>query len=145
MQSVKVWGENFLIVNNAVSSQKISNSFSKNLLKKPKIFQLATLLKKIDSFTGAFRVLFLHFFFNWDSLHARLNSHYGAWSYKKRSTKKITGYRKSIQKEPTVRRCLLILDLKPPRSQVKGKHSAGGEFQSLAMRGRHILRNTFAK
>ena len=28
------------------------------------------------------------FFFNWDSLHARLNSHYEAWSYKKRSTKK---------------------------------------------------------
>ena len=37
------------------------------------------------------------FFFNWDSLHARLNSHYEAWSYKKKkkkSTKKITGYRK---------------------------------------------------
>ena len=36
------------------------------------------------------------FFFNWDSLHARLNSHYEAWSYKKRSKKKITGYRKSV-------------------------------------------------
>ena len=35
------------------------------------------------------------FFKNWDSLHARLNSHYEAWSYKKESTKKITGYRKS--------------------------------------------------
>ena len=35
------------------------------------------------------------FFFNWDSLHARLNSHYKAWSYKK-STKKITAYRKSV-------------------------------------------------
>ena len=57
---------------------------------------------------------------NWDSLHAMLNSHYKAWSHKKRSTKKITGYRKSVQKEP---RCLLILDLKPLRStQVKGKH-----------------------
>ena len=33
-------------------------------------------------------------FFNWDSLHARLNSHYKASSYKdkKKSTKKITGY-----------------------------------------------------
>ena len=58
----------------------------------------------------------LFFFFNWDSLHARLNSHYEAWSYKKKSTKKITGYRKSVQKEPTVKRRLLILDLKPPRS-----------------------------
>ena len=36
------------------------------------------------------------FFFNWDSLHARLNSHYEAWSYKKKSIKKITGYRKSF-------------------------------------------------
>ena len=35
-------------------------------------------------------------FFNWDSPHARLNSHYKAWSYKKRSTKRITGYRKSV-------------------------------------------------
>ena len=38
----------------------------------------------------------LLFFFNWDSLHAKLNSYYEAWSYKKRSTKKITGYRKSV-------------------------------------------------
>ena len=29
------------------------------------------------------------FFFNWDSLHARLKSHYEVWTYKKRSTKKI--------------------------------------------------------
>ena len=34
------------------------------------------------------------FFFNWDLPHARLNSHYEAWSYKERSRKK--GYR--IQK-----------------------------------------------
>ena len=44
---------------------------------------------------GIFQLFFL-FVFNWDSLHARLNSHYEAWSYKKRSTKKITGYRKSV-------------------------------------------------
>ena len=54
-----------------------------------------------------------YFFKNLDSLHARLNSHYKAWSYKKRSTKKITGYTKSVYKEPTIKRCLLILDLKP--------------------------------
>ena len=36
------------------------------------------------------------FFFKWDSLHARLNSHYNAWRYKKTSTKKITGFRKSV-------------------------------------------------
>ena len=36
------------------------------------------------------------FFFNWGSPHARLNSHYEAWSYKKKSTKKTTGYRKFV-------------------------------------------------
>ena len=56
------------------------------------------------------------FLFNWDSPNARLNSHYEAWSYKKKSTKKTTGYRKSVEKEPTVKRCLLILNLKPLRS-----------------------------
>ena len=30
----------------------------------------------------------IFFFFNWDSPHARLNSHYEAWSCKKKSTKK---------------------------------------------------------
>ena len=58
----------------------------------------------------------LYFFFNWDSLHARLNSHDKAWSYKKKKYKKIKAYRKSIQKEPTVKRCLLILDSMPVRS-----------------------------
>ena len=33
-------------------------------------------------------------------------------SYEKRKYKKIKAYRKSIQKEPTVNRCLLILDLR---------------------------------
>ena len=36
------------------------------------------------------------FFFNWDSLHARLSSHYKAWSYKKKKDKKIKSYRKSL-------------------------------------------------
>ena len=35
---------------------------------------------------------------------------------RKRSTKKITGNRKSVQTECTVKRCLLILDVKPLRS-----------------------------
>ena len=33
---------------------------------------------------------------NWYSLHARLNSHYEAWSCKKRKRKKVKAYRKSI-------------------------------------------------
>ena len=36
------------------------------------------------------------FLFLIDSLHARLNSHYEAWSYEKKKHNKITGYRKSV-------------------------------------------------
>ena len=52
--------------------------------------------------------MWLKFVFNSDSLHARLNSHYEAWSYKKKKHKKIT-----------VKRCLLNLDLKPLRYRLK--------------------------
>ena len=37
-----------------------------------------------------------YFFQNWDSLHASLNSHYKAWSYKKKEQKQIEAYRKSV-------------------------------------------------
>ena len=77
-----------------------------------------------------------------DSLHRRLNSHYEAWSYKKKKFKKITAYRKYVQGEPAIKKCLVILDLKPFRSQVKGKHcihSIGREFQSLAVSGKKLL------
>ena len=36
-----------------------------------------------------------------------------AWSYTKKMHNKIKAYRKYVQKGPTVKRCLLILDLKP--------------------------------
>ena len=72
------------------------------------IYKLQLRLKNAD-------ILLLNIF-NWGSLHARLNSHYKAWSYKKKKHKKIKAYRKSVQKEPTVKRCLLILDLKSFRS-----------------------------
>ena len=75
----------------------------------------------------------------WDSLHARLNSHYKISSYKKKEQKKIKAYRKSLHKEPTVKRCLLILDLNPLRSYVKAKHSIGREFQSQAVQGKKLL------
>ena len=42
----------------------------------------------------------------------QLNSYYKAWSYKKKKPKKIKAYRESVQKEPTVKMCLIILDLK---------------------------------
>ena len=79
-------------------------------------------------------------FLNWDSLHARLNNHYEAWSYKKKNHKKIKAYEESLQEESAVKRCLLILDLKPLRSYVKGKHSIGREFQCLAVRRKKLLR-----
>ena len=53
---------------------------------------------------------------NRNSLHARLNSHYKVWSYKKKKHKKTKAYRKSVSKGPTVKTCLLTLDLKPLRS-----------------------------
>ena len=61
-------------------------------------------------------MLILYFFFNLDSLKARPNCHYEAWSYKKKKYKKIKAYRKSAKKEPTANRYLLILDSKPFRS-----------------------------
>ena len=47
----------------------------------------------------------LNYLFNCDSLHARQNSHHEAWSYKKKKHKKIKAYRKSVRKEPRVKRC----------------------------------------
>ena len=81
----------------------------------------------------------VHLFLNWDSLHAKLKSHYKAQSYKKKKDKKIKAYRKYAKKEPRVKRCLLILDLKPFRSYIKGKHFIGREFQSLAVRRKKLL------
>ena len=89
-----------------------------------------------------YNYIYIFNIFNCDSLHARLNSHYKAWSYKKKKHKNIKAYRKSVQKEPTVKRCLLILELKPRRSQVKGKQSIGRESQSLAVQGKKLLIQT---
>ena len=51
------------------------------------------------------------FFFNWDSFHARLNGHYNAWNHmEKKHTKEIYFERTKIK------RCLLVLNLKPFRS-----------------------------
>ena len=53
-----------------------------------------TLSKAVNSYKKI--IVFFSFFFNWYSLHARLNSHYEAWSYKKKKHKKVKAYRKSI-------------------------------------------------
>ena len=41
--------------------------------------------------------------------------------------------------EPKDKICLLILDVKPFRSQIKGMHYAGKEVQSLAVLGKKLL------
>ena len=38
-----------------------------------------------------------------------------------------------FRKKMTVKRCLLILDLQPLRSYVKGNHSVDRDFQSLVV------------
>ena len=43
------------------------------------------------------------FFFNWDSLHARLNSYYEAWSYKEKKHEKIKACKESVLKEPQLK------------------------------------------
>ena len=58
----------------------------------------------------------------------------------KKKHEKIVAYRKSLEKEPTVNKCLLILDLKPSTLYVKGKYSIGREFKSLALRGKKLLK-----
>ena len=76
-------------------------------------------------FASSIKMIFL----NWNRLHARLNNHHKAWSYKKKKYKKIKAYRKSLYKEPAVKMCMLILNLKSFRLYVKGKHSIRKELQ----------------
>ena len=45
---------------------------------------------------SVFSLCLFFFFFNWDSLHARLNNYYETWSYKKKKHKKIKIHRKSV-------------------------------------------------
>ena len=59
--------------------------------------------------------MYIRYIFFLIGIHST-NSQYKAWSYKKKKHKKIKAYWESVQKEPTVKRCLLFLDLKPFRS-----------------------------
>ena len=52
---------------------------------------------------------------------------------------------KSVQEEPTNKRCLLSLDLKPSRSHVKEKNSIDHfcrDFQSITGGGKKLLAQT---
>ena len=78
------------------------------------------------SFQGAIIILI----FNWDSFHARKNSHYQALSYNKNKHKRL---------KHAGNLCLLILELKPFRLWVSEKSSIGKKFQSLAEQGKKLL------
>ena len=89
-------------------TQKILNKDKKSLLSRPKNDPIWS--------ENVSNIHFLQrFFFNCDSLHPRLNSHYKTWSSNKKKHKKIKTCRKIVQKEPTDERSLLILDLNPLR------------------------------
>ena len=81
---------------------KIKNKKNKNKIKTSQLERIYRNLKNNNDLM--LHKQLINFFFNWDSLHERLNSHYEAWSYKKKKHKKIIG-----------------------------KHSIGREFQSLAV------------
>ena len=55
----------------------------------------------LTTFAITFAITFFFFFFNWDSPHARLNSHYEAWNYKKKAQKRLQDtenlFRKNLQ------------------------------------------------
>ena len=57
---------------------------------------------------------------------------------RKRRTKRLK-HTENFFKEPTVNRCLLILDLKSFKSLVKEEPSKSREFQSLAVQGMKLL------
>ena len=72
------------------------NAFMNGVDKSDQILNTNNVLRKCVPW---WKTLFFHMidlFFNWDSPHAKLNSHYEARSYKIKSTKKIAGYRKSV-------------------------------------------------
>ena len=62
----------------------------------PKFVQVGLYLGRGRIYGGGRLIFGIFFVLNWASLHARLNSNYEARSYKERSTKKITGYRKFV-------------------------------------------------
>ena len=136
---VKIQVKVLYIINRGIHFQYNHRSSSWKFSKKCHSFFISILLSDCLDFEAP---SFKQFFYG-DSLLARLNSHYEAWSYKKKMCKKIfKAHTESAQKEPTVKMFLLILDLKPFRSQIEGNHSIGRESHSLAVRGKKLLTQT---
>ena len=98
------WGKKWLVHLNVAKPQLISfdrsnNNGSIDVKMGGSVLEGKSFSKMLEltfSFKISFGLLRYLFFLNWDSLHARLNSHYEAWCYKKKNHKKITAYRKSV-------------------------------------------------
>ena len=73
--------------------QKLLTVFAKTSI--PELYIYIYIYRYIDIYIDIY--IYIHIYiFSCDSLHARLNSYYEAWSYKKKKHKKMTGYRKSV-------------------------------------------------
>ena len=67
------------------------------------LYPLPSLINFLHPLFVSFLLLILYFyllFFNWDSLHQRLNSLYEAWSYKKKKHKKLKHTGNLLRKKP---------------------------------------------
>ena len=107
-----------LMANNVFSSsffpiKKLSNSYGTKSQQKQFAQKLHCILFKFDTgFSSC-----CTFLTRIDSTGSwAATATYKTWSYKKKKRKKIKAYRKSLMKEHTVNRYLLILDLKSFRS-----------------------------
>ena len=102
----------------ALSGHEFSSEYSVSLH-----FEIGILRKKNgeDLQSSIFSILFCQGCFT-------ATARYGVT--RKGSRKGCKEYSKADYKEPKEKKCLLTLDLKPFRSQIKEKHSAGKKFQS---------------
>ena len=73
------------------------------IIKKFRVLEMTYFLAKFDLMSLASPIFWssesisaIVFFFNWDSLHARLNRHYKAWRHKKKKHQNMKVYRKSL-------------------------------------------------
>ena len=80
--------------------------------------------------------------FDWHSLHTTPNSHYRAWSWKKKKRTKMTNVQGSWLERPhkITQTCLITIDLRPYGSKFKRKYSAGKKPQSLDVGGKKLLK-----
>ena len=70
------------------------------------LYPLPSLINFLHPLFVPFLLFILYFyllFFNWDSLHERLNSHYEAWSYKKTKHKKLKHTGNLFRKKPKLK------------------------------------------